>query len=105
MKTKIMRAIERYAEKNSCPYELPDLLDRVDRERPLSDGQRHWIQKAVSDYGAGAPAGNQNAAKPEEDKRTSRITIHVTAHEKAGCVKLANGKINAWGRKKFGLPE
>jgi hypothetical protein len=96
MKTKIMRAIERYAEKNSCPYELPDLLDRVDRERPLSDGQRRWIQKAVSDYKAGAPVGSQNALKRGND---AVMLVACTSAEKAGWVRAAKpGKLSDWVR-------
>jgi hypothetical protein len=75
------------------------------KEKEMFDRWIDLIETMTGMKKAGAPAGNQNAAKPDADKRTSRITIHVTAHEKAGCVKLAGGKINAWGRKKFGLPE
>ncbi len=53
----------------------------------------------------GAPVGNRNAAKPEDEKRTSRIFVNVTSTEKAGCVKQAHGNLNAWCRSKLGLPE
>jgi len=51
----------------------------------------------------GAPVGNRNAKKPEEQKRTSRIYVNVTPREKATCIKKAGGKINPWARKKLGL--
>jgi hypothetical protein len=49
--------------------------------------------------------GNQNASKPEDQKRTSRITLVMTPREKAQCVKAAMrfGGLNAWARKKLGI--
>ncbi len=52
---------------------------------------------------ASGKIGNQNAAKPEEMKRTSRIVINVTPAEKARCVKAARGPLNAWARKLLGI--
>jgi len=41
---------------------------------------------------AGAPAGNKNAVKAEEEKRTSMLYVPVTPREKAGVVRAAGGR-------------
>ena len=49
---------------------------------------------------SGAPKGNINATKPEEEQLSSRIWINVTQEEKARIVKAADGdKVTAWGRR------
>lgn len=53
---------------------------------------------------AGAPAGNKNAAKPDEQKRTGMILIPVTPREKAAIVKAAKGrKLAEYCREKLGI--
>jgi hypothetical protein len=54
------------------------------------------------------PKGNQNAAKPEEERQTSRITWKLKRSEKAFLVKQAQAKgmkLTAWLREKTGLPQ
>lgn len=52
----------------------------------------------------GAQPGNQNAAKPDDEKRTSILAIPVTRREKARLVHDAKGeKLSVYVRRKLGM--
>lgn len=53
-----------------------------------------------------AKKGNQNAAKPDGEAQTARITWKLKPREKAQLVKAAQAdgqKLSAWLRKRTGL--
>ena len=51
-----------------------------------------------------APTKNTNAAKLQEERKTSYLMLRLTRREKSSLVKQAHpGKLSAWVRQKLGL--